>query len=109
MKYAVFKFQGHQFKVKKGDEVDLDKLGLEEGKKIKFADVLLLVDDEKVAIGQPVLPGVVVEAKVLANFKGKKIRVATFKAKSRYRRVKGFRAQLTKVKIEKITAPKKKK
>jgi len=36
------------------------------------------------------------------TLKGDKIRVARFKAKVRYRRVKGFRPKLTKIKIEKI-------
>lgn len=110
MKFAVIKTQGQQFKVKEGDEIEVDKLDLGEGKEIIFDQVLLLVEGEKVKIGRPTLSGVVVQGKVLAQTKGKKIRVATFKAKSRYRRVKGFRPQITKVRIEKIvTGPKAKK
>lgn len=102
MKYAIIKTQGQQFKVKEGDEIEVGKLDLEEGKEITFDQVLLLVEGEKVKIGQPTLSGIVIQGRVLAQIKGKKIRVATFKAKSRYRRVKGFRPQITKVKIEKI-------
>lgn len=107
--YAVLKFQGGQLKVQEGQEVVLDKLEAKEGDKIIFDQVLLLVDGEKIQIGQPTLAGVSVQGKVLAQEKGKKIRVATFKAKSRYRRVKGFRPQLTKIKIEKIVVGIKKK
>jgi len=67
---------------------------------------LLLVDGEKANIGQPLIKNAQVKAKILDQFKGKKIRVATYKAKSRYRRVKGSRPQLTKIKIEKITVSK---
>lgn len=43
-----------------------------------------------------------VSAKVLADFKGEKIRVAKFKAKARYRRVIGFRPSLTRIQINSI-------
>ena len=102
-KYAVIQHSGKQFRVAEGDEVELDKINLDEGKKIDFKDVLLFVDGEKVSIGQPVLSSVVVEGKVISHYKGPKIRVATYKAKSRHRKVKGFRPQHTRIKIEKIT------
>ena len=40
--------------------------------------------------------------KIIEQLKGDKIRVAKFKAKVRYRKVMGFRARLTKLKIVKI-------
>jgi large subunit ribosomal protein L21 len=36
------------------------------------------------------------------NLKGEKIRVARFKSKVRYRKVRGFRPQLTKLKVGSI-------
>ncbi|MBN1263346.1 MAG: 50S ribosomal protein L21 [Candidatus Pacebacteria bacterium] len=101
-KWAILKFQGKQYKVKEGDELDLANIDLEEGKEIKFEQILVLVQDDKIAIGQPMLSKVVVQGKVIGHQKGKKIRVATYRAKSRYRRVKGFRSRLTRVRIEKI-------
>jgi large subunit ribosomal protein L21 len=44
-----------------------------------------------------------VEASIVEHFKGEKLRVSKFKAKARYRRTTGFRAYLTKVKVEKIS------
>jgi large subunit ribosomal protein L21 len=38
-------------------------------------------------------------AKVIAHIKGDKVRIAKFKAKVRYRKVTGFRAALSKLKI----------
>jgi len=52
-------------------------------------------------LGTPTLSSKI-KATVIDHLKGDKIRVARFKAKSRYRKVKGFRAQLTKIKILKI-------
>lgn len=106
MKYVVIKTSGRQYKVAEGDELEIDKIEGEKGKSITFEEVLLLVDEGKVKIGQPLVKGAKVKAKILDQVKGKKIRVATYKAKSRYRRVKGFRPLLTKIKIEKIATAK---
>jgi len=104
MKYAVVRSGGKQYKVAEGEEIVIEKITTPEGKTLNFDEVLLLVGDKKTKIGQPLIKGAKVKAKVVAHFKGKKIRVATFKAKSRYRRVKGHRQQLTRVKISSILA-----
>jgi large subunit ribosomal protein L21 len=100
-KFAIVEIAGHQYQLEENDELSVNNLSAEAGKKIKLDKVLLLAND-KVEIGQPHLKNRVVEAEIIRNFKGKKIRVATYKAKSRYRKVKGFRPQLTKIKITKI-------
>jgi large subunit ribosomal protein L21 len=102
MKYAVIKIGGHQYKVAEGDEIVVDKLPDEKGKEVTFKEVILLVGDGKVKIGKPYLKESSVKGEIVEHFKGPKIRVATYKAKSRYRRVKGHRSSLTRVKIKKI-------
>lgn len=102
-KYAVVKIGGSQYKVAEGDLFKVEKLDLDEGKLIEFNEILLLVDGKKLKIGQPLVKGVKVKAKIIKQFKDKKIRVATYKAKSRYRKVKGHRKHLTEIEIEKIT------
>jgi large subunit ribosomal protein L21 len=101
-KYAIVKIGGSQYKVTEGDELEVDKIEGEKGKTVNLDEVLLLVDEE-IKIGEPLVKGAQIKAKIIEQFKGDKIRVATYKAKSRYRRVKGFRPLLTKIKIEKIT------
>lgn len=106
MKYAVIKLSGKQFKVSVGDTFSVDKLDIEPGKKMDIKDVLMVVDGEKVDIGTPFLSKtVVIEA--LEQKKDKKIRVATYKAKSRYRKVKGHRQLKTVVKVISIGESKK--
>lgn len=102
MNYAVIRSGGKQYKVSDGDVLELDKLNLEENKTIVFDDVLLLVAEGKTTIGKPNVTGARVEAKLIEQKKGDKIRVSKFKAKSRYRKTIGFRPQLTVVQIEKI-------
>lgn len=107
MKYAIIQIGAKQYKVREGDEISVEKLEGQEAEKVSFDQVLLLADKNEKRIGRPNLTDVIVTGKISAQTKGKKIRVATFKAKSRYRRVKGHRQQLTKLVIEKISEKKK--
>lgn len=113
MKYAVIASGGKQYKVTEGQVLELDKIQAEPGSTYALDKVLLAVDGDSVTVGAPYLENIAVMAKVLEQVKGDKVRVAKFKAKARYRKVTGFRAQLTKVEItslagkaEKKTAPK---
>jgi len=101
-KYAVIKTKGQQFKVSEGDEILIGKLSEKEKPEI---EVLLVSDGKKVNVGKPTVKGVKVKVKVLEmEEKGKKLHIETFKAKSRYRKKKGFRPVHTRIKIEKITS-----
>ena len=101
MKFAVIATSGSQHRVEEGTEILVDRLENKEGDKISF-DAILYVDDEAVHIGTPTVNGTSVKATVIGHERGDKIRVATFKAKSRQRRVKGFRHDYTPLKIYKI-------
>jgi large subunit ribosomal protein L21 len=97
VKYAVISFGNKQHKVSAGDEIFIP--GTFKGKTIEFDQVLLFVDDKKVLIGKPTVKDAKVKAEVQESKKGKKIKIVKYKAKSRYRKTKGFRPILTKVKI----------
>ena len=99
MEYAVVRVGGKQHKVSKGDILEVDKQDAKTNGQVVLDDILLFVSDGKVKIGNPRVDEVKVKAKVLEHKKGKKIRVAKFKAKVRYRRVMGFRPQLTRLQI----------
>lgn len=101
MNYAVVKIGGKQYKVSVGDTLEVANLN-SENENLSFEEILLLVTDKGIKVGKPIVSGVKIKAKVLKNLKGKKVRVAKFKSKVRYRRVTGFRPMLTQLKIEKI-------
>lgn len=103
MKYAVFLDGARQYKVSEGEEILLEHKSGEE-KTLKFSEVLLLVEDDKVKVGKPHLTGALIEAEVLGDHKGKKLEVIKYKAKSRYRKHTGHRHLYTRVKIGKITS-----
>jgi len=102
---AVIKTGGKQYQVAKGDVIKIEKLAnVEDGKKVVFDTVLLLVDKDKVTLGNPTVAKAKVEATLLKNFKDKKIDVLKYKNKIRYRKNYGHRQQLAEVKIDNIVA-----
>lgn len=103
MKYAVIAISGTQYKVSENETITIDHIEAKEGDVLSTDQVLLIADDKDVKIGQPTISNATVQYQVVKNYQGKKIDVTTFKAKSRYRRHIGFRAQLTDVKILKIS------
>ena len=104
MKYAVIAISGTQYLVSENQTYTVDNLNLEEKAKSSTDQVLLIVEDEKVNIGSPLIKDASVEFEIVKNYKGKKLRVFTYKAKSGFRKTKGFRAQLTDIKILSINS-----
>ena len=102
MKLAVIKTGGKQYKIAEGQKLKVEKLELEKGKSFDFKEVLLIVDGDKVEIGQPLLAKKVT-AKVLEQGQGDKVRVEKYKPKVRYHKVYGHRQPFTEVLIEKIS------
>ncbi len=99
--FAVIKTGGKQYQVEEGEVLTIEKLAQKAGDKIVF-DKVLLIGDEEVKIGQPLVSGAKVEAEILEQKRGPKIKVIKYKPKVRYHRKKGHRQSLTKVKILKI-------
>ncbi|MEK7217493.1 MAG: 50S ribosomal protein L21 [Patescibacteria group bacterium] len=102
--FAVIKTGGKQYKVAEGDVLMIEKLSVD-GDTTTFDEVLLIVNGEKVTLGQPMIKGATVGAKVLiAEGKDKKKMVFRYKAKTRQHKKKGHRQPFTKVQITKISA-----
>lgn len=97
--FAIIDIDSKQYYAVPGETLETEKIDGKKGDKIAFDKVLLQVNDTKIDIGQPFLKKIIVNAKIIEHFKDKKIRVAKFKAKSRYRRVMGHRQQKTKIEI----------
>ena len=100
---AIIVTGGKQYKVAEGDVLFIEKLPVEAGETVKFDQVLAIIDGEKATFGAPVVEGASVEATVVKNGKGKKIRIFKYKPKKGYRKRQGQRQPYTKVTIEKIT------
>ena len=101
--HAIIETGGKQYKVAEGDVVFIEKLDNEAGDTVKFDQVLAILDGDKATFGTPVVEGASVEAKIVKNGKGKKVRVYKYNAKKGYRRRQGHRQPYTKVEIGKIS------
>ena len=90
---AIIVTGGKQYKVAEGDTLFIEKLPVEAGDSVTFDQVLAIIDGET---------GAKVEASVVKNGKGKKIRIFKYKPKKGYRKRQGHRQPYTKVTIGKI-------
>jgi large subunit ribosomal protein L21 len=98
--YAIITTGGKQYKVQTGDIIEVEKLGLEAGSEVTFDQVLAVSGaDGKLNIGTPMVEGAKVSAKVLDEFRAKKIVVFKMKRRKSYRRTQGHRQTLTRVEI----------
>lgn len=108
MQYAIIELAGKQFRVTEGYTFTVDKLDTQAGKTITIKEVLMAGDDEKdtktsTTVGTPHLDKAQVVLEVVEHGRGDKIRVATYKSKSRTRKVKGHRQHQTTLTVKKIT------
>ncbi len=102
MKLAVIETGGKQYKVVAGTKLKIEKLEVLEGAVLNIDKVLLIADDGKVTIGEPYIPGAVVETKVLRQDRAKKLIVFKYHSKTRYRRKNGHRQCFTEVLVTEI-------
>ena len=100
--YAIIETGGKQYKVAEGDVVYIEKLNQEAGDTVKFDQVLAILDGDKATFGTPVVEGAKVDASVVKNGKGKKVRIFKYNPKKGYRKRQGHRQPYTKVEITAI-------
>lgn len=98
---AVVKTGGKQYIVREGDLLTVDRIDAKEKAVELEALAVFSEDGSEVEVGAPALTKKI-KAEVVTEGKGEKIRVAKFKSKVRYRKVRGFRPSLTTIKIGKI-------
>lgn len=84
MNIAIIKSGGKQYKVQKGDKLNIELLDKKEESKIEFDDIL---NSKKVS------------AKIIGVVKGPKINMLKFKNKTRYEKRIGHRQKYTKIEI----------
>ena len=99
---AVFKTGGKQYSVKAGQILKVEKLQGNTGDSISFNDVLAISDASDHTIGDPLVKGATVKAKILQQIRDKKIIVFKKRQRQNYRHTQGHRQYLTVLHIESI-------
>ncbi len=101
---AIIVTGGKQYKVSEGDTLFIEKLEAEAGQNITFDQVLAILDGDNATFGAPTVEGASVDATVVKNGKGKKVRIFKYSPKKGYRKRQGHRQPYTKVQIGAIKA-----
>lgn len=102
--YAVIESGGKQHRVEEGEVLQLEKFEAATGDKVKFDKILLVGEGESVKIGMPYVEGSQVEAEVLKQGRGDKIKIIKFNRRKHYKKTQGHRQLFTEVKITGIKA-----
>ena len=102
--FAIIRTGGKQYKVKKDDIIQVDKVNAEAGKSIDLKEILFVTDGKTSKLGAPIVSGASVKAEVLEQKKDKKVIVFKKKRRQNYRRKNGHRQEISILKITDIKA-----
>ncbi len=105
MPYAIFEDGSHQFRVREGDVITVDRRDGDPGGEVVFDKVLLIAGDGAPTIGSPTVVGARVVAKYIREFRDKKIVIQKFRRRKNMRRRNGHRQNYTSVQITSIDGP----
>jgi len=101
--YAIIRTGGKQYQVAPGERLRVEKLDGNIGDNIEIADVLMVADGDSIKVGQPVLEGAKVSAKIVEQDKAKKVVVFQKKRRAGHRVKNGHRQPFTSLEIQGIT------
>ena len=100
--YAVISTGGKQYRVSKGDTIQIEKLDKNEGDTVLFDKILVISNNGKISIGKPFLKKSKIEGVVKSQGKDKKISIIKFHRRKHYKRQAGHRQSFTQVEITNI-------
>ncbi len=104
--YAIIEDGSHQFRVHEGDRITVDHRDGEAGTELVFPRVLLLAaDDGNAVIGAPYIEQATVHARIVNQFRSKKIIIQKFRRRKNMRRRNGHRQPYTVVQITSVVSP----
>ena len=100
--YAVVSTGGKQVKVEPGSEAVIERIDASVGDSVEL-DVLFVADGDTIQAGADAASATV-KAEVIEHFLGEKVIVFKFKKRKGYKRNKGHRQSLTRIRITDIAA-----
>jgi large subunit ribosomal protein L21 len=101
--YAIVNINGIQTRVTPDEVLSVARLNGKPGDKLTFDKVMLVSDGDKVVLGQPFLKGASLKAEVIEHVRGRKLHIFKFKRRRDYRRRRGYRDELTKIRVSAIS------
>ena len=102
--YAIVNINGIQTRITPDEVISVPRLAGEPGVKLTFDQLLIVGDGDRIAVGQPYVKGAKATVEVLEHLRGPKLRIFKFKRRREYRRRRGHRDELTRLRVTAITA-----
>ena len=102
--FSIVEQGGFQYKVSEGDTIKVPMIQAEKDAEIALEKVLMVGSGDQVKIGNPLVDGAVVKAKVVDHGKYRKVVIMKKKRRKGYKRKTGHRQTFTKLKITSISA-----
>lgn len=102
--YAVIKTGGKQYRVVAGQTLKIETVDGEIGHAIVLDKVLMVGNGDTVSIGRPLLAGATVNATIVSNGRGDKIRIFKMRRRKHYQKHQGHRQNFTEIRIDGISA-----
>ncbi len=100
--YAIVEIQGQQFRAEEGKKLIVNRLQAEAGQKLEFDKVLLVDNNGDIKVGAPTVEGAKVVAEAVTDLRGDKVLVFHKKRRKGYKKLNGFRADLTQIIVKQI-------
>lgn len=100
--YAIIRTGGRQYRAEVGQTIDVDRLPNPEGETFSIEEVLLVGDNDKTVIGQPLVDGASVKVTVQKQFRGDKVIVFKYRQRTNYRVKRGHRQYHTRLHVDAI-------
>ena len=97
--YAVIATGGKQLKVQEKDLVTIERLSGNAGEKVSFTEVLAIGEGTSLKLGTPTVASAKVEAEIVEQLRGPKLVAFKMKRRKGYRKKKGHRQELTKIRV----------
>jgi large subunit ribosomal protein L21 len=100
--YAILEAGSKQYKVQKGDVIEVEIFGAEPGKTVKLDKVLLYSKGKTSEVGRPYIKGAHVVCDVISDVKADKVITFKYRRRKKSRVKRGHRQQLTRLKVTEI-------
>ena len=100
--FAIIQTGGKQYKVKAGDELEIERLDLGKSKTLKLDRVLLLSKEGAAEVGKPFVKGAYCEAELVREVKGPKVISFKYIRREKSATKIGHRQKYLRVKIKSI-------
>lgn len=99
---AIVRADGRQMRLIEGQEFEMSRIAGEPGDTVML-EVMMVLDGADVTVGNPLVAGASLTARIEQHGRAPKLRFMKYKNKVRYRRILGHRQPVTRLVVQSIT------